>query len=130
MEHNHARYDYNPAAVAGQWTLWLIALTGIWQIFAPWIWGYSWREAAVWSAVITGIVITVGALISAVSMTSWPGWWSIVLGVWLIISPFALGYAFIPRAQANDIVVGVIIVVLGIIAAVSQPIGYGGGSEE
>jgi uncharacterized membrane protein len=95
-------------------------------MFAPWIWGYSWRSAAVWNNVVTGIVITIGALGAATARSARPAWWSIIFGIWLIVSPFLLGYSFIPRAQANDIVVGVIVIVLGIIAALSRPVMYGG----
>ena len=126
MESDREDYGYNPNAVPGIRASWVIVLVGIWQIFAPWIWGYSWRAAAVWSDVVTGIFLTIGALSVVTYRSTWPAWWSIVLGAWLIVSPFALGYSFIPRAQANDIVVGVIVIVLGIIAALSKPVMYGG----
>ena len=38
----------------------------------------------------------------------WPSWTNAVLGVWLILAPFALRYAS-PRATVEDIVFGLII---------------------
>jgi hypothetical protein len=40
---------------------------------------------------------------------------NILLGIWLIIAPWVLGYAHIYRAQSNDIIVGIIVAVVAAI---------------
>ncbi len=41
----------------------------------------------------------------------------VLVGLWLIISPFVLGYREITNMTINDLVFGAIVVILGIIAA-------------
>lgn len=40
-----------------------------------------------------------------------------VLGVWLVISPFILGYREITSLSVNNVVVGAIVAILGLVAA-------------
>ena len=50
----------------------------------------------------------------------------VVLGIWLIISPFALGFREITSMTINDIILGVIVAILGLIMALTglTPIGH------
>lgn len=45
-------------------------------------------------------------------LVKWASGANIVLGLWLIIAPFLLGYTGIAAAMWNEIIVGVIVVVL------------------
>ena len=42
-------------------------------------------------------------------------WLNIVLGIWVIISPFVLQFARFPAAMWNNVIVGIVIAVLAII---------------
>ena len=46
---------------------------------------------------------------------------NVLVGVWLILAPFALGYSGLERAVWNDMVVGVAIIVLAI-ARIASPV--------
>ena len=48
---------------------------------------------------------------------SWVSWIQILAGLWLILAPFILGYSGTPRG--NDIVLGLIVGILAIIALAS-----------
>jgi hypothetical protein len=41
----------------------------------------------------------------------------VVLGIWLIVSPFALGFREITSMALNDIVLGAIVAILGLLVA-------------
>ncbi len=41
----------------------------------------------------------------------------VVLGIWLIISPFALGFREITSMTVNDVILGVIVAILGLVVA-------------
>jgi SPW repeat len=46
----------------------------------------------------------------------------VFVGVWLVISPFVLGYREITAMTANDVVFGAVVLILGIVGAfVSVP---------
>ena len=40
-----------------------------------------------------------------------------LLGIWLIISPFVLGYREITSMSINNIIVGAVVVILGLVVA-------------
>jgi hypothetical protein len=42
-------------------------------------------------------------------------WFQMLCGVWLIISPFILRYRDLTHAMGNDVVVGIIVFVVGLI---------------
>lgn len=39
----------------------------------------------------------------------WLSWTNVILGLWLIAAPFALGYASVGTAVAEDVILGVIV---------------------
>jgi VIT1/CCC1 family predicted Fe2+/Mn2+ transporter len=52
---------------------------------------------------------------------SWLSWVNAVIGVWLAIAPFVLGYTNIAAALWNDIIVGIAIIVLAAWSAIATP---------
>ena len=65
-----------------------------------------------WNNVIVGIVIAVLAIIR-VSVPRQKGWsWvNVILGIWMIISPFALG-AMTTAILWNNIILGIVIALI------------------
>jgi hypothetical protein len=51
---------------------------------------------------------------------TWPSWANVTLGIWLILSPWALGY-LAGTAISEDIVLGVALIVFGFALAMSAP---------
>ena len=91
---------------------WPNVLAGIWLIISPYIIGFAGTSAAT-NAIIVGIIIGVLALISATSPESamWTSWINIILGVWMIISPFILGFVG-GAVITNSIILGIIVIAL------------------
>jgi hypothetical protein len=52
-------------------------------------------------------------------------WLTLVLGVWLIVAPFVLGYSVMFGATANDVVFGIVLIACSwmILATVAREIG-------
>lgn len=46
-------------------------------------------------------------------------WILVILGIWLIISPFVVGYGAIKGALWNNVIVGIIVAVLSAWAAIT-----------
>jgi hypothetical protein len=82
---------------------------GIWVIISPFVVQFAQVPAAVWNNVIVGIVIALLALIrtSTPRQSGW-SWANVILGIWMIISPFALG-AMTTAILWNNIILGVVI---------------------
>jgi len=104
---------------------WLVVLLGIWEVLAPFILGYSSKAGALWDAIILGIALIIlagwAALSNQVSTVKLLDWINVVLGVWLIIAPFIVRYTNIGAALWNDIIVGILVVVLAGWAALLAP---------
>lgn len=70
--------------------------------------------AASWNAWICGAVIAVLAVLALVKFAEWEEWIAAALGVWLVISPWALGFTAMTVAMWTHIVLGAVIAALAI----------------
>jgi uncharacterized membrane protein HdeD (DUF308 family) len=95
---------------------WLVAIVGLWELLAAFVLGYSATSAAMWNAVIIGLALMILGIWAAVSEEKTTDktldWVNLLLGIWLIISPFVLGYMSVSAALWNDVIVGLAVVVL------------------
>ncbi len=115
---------------------WIIALAGLWEIVAPFIFGMTATTAFLWDAIIVGLALVVfgawAALSDQETTVKYLNWINAVLGLWLIIAPFVLSYSSAAAAMWNDIIIGLVALVLGAWAALAvgsqgqQPMGHGG----
>lgn len=93
----------------------LDVVAGLWLIIAPFVLGYSAVTGAMWNDAIVGLIVAILAasqLTGRVANRAWPSWISVLAGLWLIISPAIIGYANVRPALWNDVIVGIIIVIL------------------
>jgi hypothetical protein len=102
---------------------WVVAVIGIWGGIAPFILGYSMQIAAVWNAIIVGLAFLVfgawSALTEVGSSARGLNWLNFLIGIWLIISPYVLGFSSITVAMWNSIIVGAVVSVMELGAALS-----------
>jgi hypothetical protein len=99
------------------WISTLNVIAGIWLIIAPFALLYGRGTARV-NDIVLGIIIGVFGLIRALApgqQTAWLSWLNALWGIWLIIGSFVLAYA--GSARTNDIVLGIIVLVLGLWSA-------------
>lgn len=100
---------------------WLVAVAGLWEILAPFILGFSAATVAMWNAIVIGVVLIVLAVWAALSENVTADrtldWINAVVGVWLFVSPFILGYSAVGVALWNSLIIGVVVIVLAVWAA-------------
>jgi hypothetical protein len=106
----HINAGASEATTAG--TSWLNIVLGIWVIISPFVVQFARLPAAMWNNVIVGIVIAVLAIIrtSAPRQTGW-SWVNVILGIWMIISPFVLG-VMTTALFWNNIILGIVIALI------------------
>ncbi|MBM3950214.1 MAG: hypothetical protein FJ311_02030 [Rhodospirillales bacterium] len=68
-------------------------LLGIWLIVSPWVLAYTNTQLAMWNAYILGAIIAIAAAAALIAFHEWEEWVSMALGIWLIVSPWVLGFA-------------------------------------
>ena len=94
-------------------------LAGIWLIIAPFVLGYSGGDPY-WNDIIFGAIVAVFALarMTGAYRESWLSWVNALIGAWIFASAFWLDDT--GQAAGNDIILGAIVFVLGIVAATAS----------
>ncbi len=103
---------------------WLIVLCGLWEagdIAAPFVPGFGNVPAFLWNHIIVGILLVIAGAWSALTSSAGTArtlhWISAVAGAWLVIASFILRSPAITAGLWNDIIVGGIVFILGVWAA-------------
>jgi SPW repeat len=92
---------------------WINFILGLWLIVA----GFTLSTAAgpvMTEEIVMGIIIACLAIVASRYPTSAISWVIAVAGLWLAIAPAAINYRGISAARANDVVVGIVVLILGI----------------
>ncbi len=97
------------------WLAWISCALGAWAAVAPFV--FPWDVCPwVWIAgVIPGILVFLSSGVFALrpgKSLAWLNWLAAVLGLWLIVSPFIAGYAFVLDVVLANILPGVLIAIL------------------
>jgi hypothetical protein len=97
--------------------LWAAFALGAWQLVSVAVLGTSPASAAL-TAILGGLVILVVAAWGAVTGAAWAVWLMIVLGALMAIAPFAAGFRGEAAYVASDLITGILLILLGVVAAV------------
>ncbi len=97
-----------------QWHDAVNVLLGLWLVISPWLLGYTAESMAAWNAWVPGVIIAVAAIAALTAFHEWEEWVNALLGVWLVISPWILGYAAVAAAMWNHVIVGIVCAALAI----------------
>jgi hypothetical protein len=97
--------------LSGIGSSWVNILLCIWVIISPFILGFH-SSSAVWSNVVAGVLVGILALLRwSMHQPGW-SWLNLILGIWLVISPFVL---FISGAAMwNNVILGIIVAALAL----------------
>jgi succinate dehydrogenase/fumarate reductase cytochrome b subunit len=90
------------------------ALVGVWLILSPWALGFQSETNALANAVIVGLLLIAAALGAIFVPRAWEEWTEGALGLWLAISPWALGFAGLQYAMISAVASGVVVMVLAL----------------
>lgn len=118
----------DPEAINKKILYWLIALCGLWEfgdIAALFVPDFGEIPAFLWSHILTGLVLIILGIWAArtrqASTARKLSWLAAAAGAWLIVAPFLLGRPEHPAGLWNDVIVGAIVVVLSVWAALATP---------
>lgn len=93
------------------WQDWVNFFVGGWLFVAPWVLGYDHLRAAAWNSWIFGIVVLAVSAAALILFAVWEEWLNVIIGVWLLISPWVMAFASADNAPAlwNHVVVGLVV---------------------
>ncbi len=82
---------------------------GAWLFLSPWIFGFASETVASWNAWLSGIVITGLAIAALAAFAEWEEWINLVVGIWVIVSPWLVGFSANATVAWVHYAVGVIV---------------------
>lgn len=98
---------------AWNWQDWLDMVLGIWLAVSPWILDFAEGEPAdTRNAVIVGIAIAVLSALTFLAYHIVEEWIDVILGIWLILSPWVLSSSRDATVVADFVIVGAIVLTL------------------
>src|SRR5574337_94369 len=92
----------------------LNALLGAWMVLSPWVLGFQHQMAPTVSGVIVGLALIAASLGAVFVPRVWEEWSQAVLGIWMIISPWMLGFSSQMDVMRSAVVSGIVALVLAL----------------
>lgn len=90
------------------------ALLGAWLVVSPWVLGYQAETAAMANAVVIGLALAAASLGAIFVPRAWEAWTEAILGLWLVASPWLLGFSGLDAAMATAAISGVVVLALAL----------------
>jgi hypothetical protein len=100
--------------LSAYWQDSLTFLLGVGLFFSPWLFDFAAVATAAFNAHIVGAVLMVMALMALFAFQRWEDWVSGLLGAWLLISPWFLGFNATMAPTLTHVLAGIAAVVLAI----------------
>jgi hypothetical protein len=79
---------------------------------SPWIFSFTGEEAASRNAWIFGALIALASIGAIVAFGEWEEWLKLLFGLWVLISPWLLGFSTARTATWTHVVIGVVVAFL------------------
>ncbi len=93
-----------------RWQDWGNLLLGAWLFVSPWVMQYpADMPSASWNAHLLGAAIVIFAAFAVSMPRVWEEGLNIILGIWMIISPWVLGFASYRNVTTNAVIVGILV---------------------
>lgn len=97
-----------------RWQDWVSLILGIWLFISPWVLGFTSVANAATNAWILGIAVAVVAIIALSMPQLWEEWVNLILGVWLIIAPWVVGFSNMSTPTWNSVILGIIVALVNL----------------
>ena len=88
------------------------AIVGAGLFLSPWLFGFDGEQAASWNAWIGGLLVAIIAVAAVTDLETWEEWVNMAIGLWLMISPWVLGFTGLTNAFWGTLMAGLVVAVL------------------
>lgn len=112
---------------ANNWQDWANLVLAIWLFISPWVLNFGAGGAnagaggsatpaadASWNAWVLGVIVFLVALSAIGRMQLWQEWINLVLGIWVFIAPWVLGFAGLGNAAWDHWIVGALVFLISV----------------
>jgi hypothetical protein len=88
-------------------------ILGVVLVLTPWIFSYP-AGVESQNAIVSGVVVAVLSIAALAAFTVWEEWLNLIVGLWLIASPWVLKFQG-TKAMRVDVAIGIVVAVLALI---------------
>jgi hypothetical protein len=81
---------------------------------APWVLGFAEPGVAAWNAWASAAVMAILALAALLRHAEWGEWLEGAAGLWVVASPWLLGFAGVTTALWTHVVIGLVVLVVAV----------------
>jgi|SRR3954468_1391642 hypothetical protein len=109
--------------LSGHWQDWANLILALCLFFSPWILGFAmpsgaggaaWASNASWDSWTLGVIIFAVSATALFRLQAWEEWVNVVLGIWLLLAPFLLGFTTVPGGAWTHWIVGALVVIFAV----------------
>lgn len=96
-----------------RWPDWIEALIGLWIIASPWAVKHTMPSdtgtLTMWNLWTVGVAVLVIAAIALFAFRAWEEWTNAIVGLWLLASPWLLGFSTSAALMWNAVIAGTLV---------------------
>ena len=90
---------------------WVNLVLAVLLIISPWVLTYSTDTTAAANAWVSGVVIGLLAIAALTALAEWEEWLEMLVGAWVVISPWTLAFASDGIAAWSHVVLGLLVII-------------------
>jgi SPW repeat len=90
---------------------WISLFLAILLFISPWVLGFSAEQFAAGNAWISAVVIGALAVGALGAFHEWEEWANLLVGLWVAVAPWILGFAAVTNAVWTHVVLGILVAV-------------------
>jgi hypothetical protein len=94
------------------WQDWVNLLLGLWLFVSPWSAHFTDRPWPAWNAYVVGALVMLLATLAIHSIRLPHGWGNLLIGLWLVISPWVLDFDALAKPAVATAAIGAVITAL------------------
>ncbi|MFI0843595.1 SPW repeat protein [Mesorhizobium sp. IMUNJ 23232] len=88
---------------------WINLALAVCLFVSPWFIGFVTDVRPAWNAWVVGVVLAGFTLAAISAFAEWEEWVNFLLGLWLVVSPWLLGFSANVNAMWTHVIMGVLI---------------------
>jgi len=102
-----------------RWQSIVALVLGVYVLVSPWLIPYFLQgpvldASSVWGLYLAGVAVIIVAAFAILSFRLWEAWVQALLGLWIVIAPWVLGFASTRALTWNSVIVGIVLIVISL----------------
>jgi formate hydrogenlyase subunit 3/multisubunit Na+/H+ antiporter MnhD subunit len=89
---------------------WVNLVLAVLLFISPWLFAFSVDRAASTNAWVSGVIVGALAVAALTAFAAWEEWIEMLVGFWVVISPWTLAFAADRAATWSHVIIGLLVI--------------------